>query len=324
MKIVLAKTAGFCMGVRRAVETALGALNRLTPPIYTFGPLIHNPQVLNLLKERGITVLNDIPENASGTVIIRAHGIPPSTKDKLKKAGFNIIDATCPRVIKVQTIVANHAEQGYNSIIIGDKEHPEVIGLLGFAGGKGFVAGSIKDLENLPPFDKAIIVAQTTQNTLLFEEVKKWAQINFPHYKVFDTICDSTENHQEEIRKLAKTVDAIVVVGGRNSGNTKRLTDIAKKTGKPAFHIESESELNIPDLSRAKTIALTAGASTPNWIIKRVYRSLEMLSVSKTMSLKAMWFNIQRFLLLTNIAVALGAGCLCYASSKIQGIGTFS
>ena len=134
MKIVIAKTAGFCMGVRRAVEMVLDAPNKLEKPIYTYGPLIHNPHVLNLLEEKGVTVLNEIPDHGFGTVLIRAHGVPPRTKKDLKTAGFKVIDATCPRVIKVQTIIRKHAKQGYASIIIGDKQHPEVIGLLGFAG----------------------------------------------------------------------------------------------------------------------------------------------------------------------------------------------
>ncbi|MBA3037204.1 MAG: 4-hydroxy-3-methylbut-2-enyl diphosphate reductase, partial [Desulfobacterium sp.] len=130
MKILVAKTAGFCMGVRRAVEMALDLPNKHKGPIFTFGPLIHNPQVLDLLNEKGISIINDIPENGFGTVLIRAHGVPPGTKKSLKDSGFKVIDATCPRVIKVQTIIGKHAKDGYTSIIIGDKNHPEVIGLL--------------------------------------------------------------------------------------------------------------------------------------------------------------------------------------------------
>ena len=168
MKILLAKTAGFCMGVRRAVEIVLDAPSKHENPICTYGPLIHNPQVLNLLEEKGISILNNIPDHGSGTVLIRAHGVPPRTKGNLKKAGFKIIDSTCPRVIKVQTIIRKHAKQNYASIIIGDKDHPEVIGLLGYAGEKGCVVDNLNDLDSLPSFDRAIIVAQTTQNTFFF------------------------------------------------------------------------------------------------------------------------------------------------------------
>ncbi|MGD9105900.1 MAG: 4-hydroxy-3-methylbut-2-enyl diphosphate reductase [Desulfobacterales bacterium] len=323
MKIILAKTAGFCMGVRRAVEMVLDAPSKYENPICTYGPLIHNPQVLNLLEEKGIYVLNNIPDHGSGTVLIRAHGVPPETMKHLEKTGFNIIDSTCPRVIKVQTIIRKHAKQDYICIIIGDKDHPEVIGLLGYAGEKGYAVDNINDLDSLPRFDKAIIVAQTTQNTLFFEKVKKWAIQKFPHYKIFDTICDSTARRQAEVHRLANSVDAVIVVGGHNSGNTKRLAEIARQAGKPTYHIETESELDLDALSSIRSIrhiGITAGASTPNWIIKRIYRKLETIPFTKGKRWRSIIFIIQRSLLLTNIYVALGAGCLCYACTKLQGI----
>jgi len=320
MKILIAKNAGFCMGVRRAVEMVLDAPNKHENPICTFGPLIHNPQVLTLLREKEISTLDHIPECGTGTVLIRAHGVPPQTKQNLKKAGYKIIDATCPRVIKVQTIIRMHAQRDYASIIIGDKDHPEVIGLLGYAEGKGFVVDNLDDLDSLPSFEKAIIVAQTTQNTLFFEEIKQWATNKFPHYKIFDTICDSTVKRQAEIQNLADSVDAVIVVGGQNSGNTKRLAEISKKTGKPTYHIETESEIDADALSEAKSIGITAGASTPNWVIKKIYRTLEALPYKNKQGLQRVIFPIQRVLLLTNIFVSIGAGCLCYACIKIQGI----
>jgi 4-hydroxy-3-methylbut-2-enyl diphosphate reductase len=320
MKILIAKKAGFCMGVRRAVEMVLEAPNKHENPICTFGPLIHNPQVLDLLREKDISTLEHIPEYATGTVLIRAHGVPPQTKQNLKKAGFKIIDATCPRVIKVQTIIRKHAQKKYASIIIGDKDHPEVIGLLGYAEGKGFVVDNLDDLDSLPSFEKAIIVAQTTQNILFFEEIKIWANNKFPHYKIFDTICDSTAKRQAEVQNLANSVDAVIVVGGQNSGNTKRLAEISKKTGKPTYHIETESEIDVDALSEVKCIGITAGASTPNWVIKKIYRTLEALPYKKKHGLQRVIFSIQRVLLLTNIYVSIGAGCLCYACIKIQGI----
>ena len=308
------------MGVRRAVEMVLDAPSKHENPICTFGPLIHNPQVLNLLREKEISTLEHIPEFGTGTVLIRAHGVPPQTKQNLKNVGFKIIDATCPRVIKVQTIIRMHAQKDYASIIIGDKDHPEVIGLLGYAEGKGFVVDNLDDLDSLPSFEKAIIVAQTTQNTLFFEEIKQWATNKFPHYKIFDTICDSTVKRQAEIQNLADSVDAVIVVGGQNSGNTKRLAEISKKTGKPTYHIETESEIDVDALSEAKCIGITAGASTPNWVIKKVYRTLEALPYKNMQGLQRVIFPIQRVLLLTNIFVSIGAGCLCYACIKIQGI----
>jgi len=320
MKIEIAKTAGFCMGVRRAVELALEAPGKHTKPISTYGPLIHNPQVLSLFEEKGICVLTDIPETGSGTVLVRAHGIPPQDKQRLKEAGFNVVDATCPRVIRVQTIIRVHTRKGYSTIIVGDRDHPEVVGLMGFAGDSGFVVSTVEELSALPAFDKAIIVAQTTQNMQLFTHVKQWAAKTHPHYKTFDTICDSTEKRQAEVKELADRVDAIVVVGGKESGNTQRLAQIAGETGKPAFHVETDAQLKTCNLSRVERVGITAGASTPNWIIKSVYRELEKLPATRRTGLYNLLYKIVYTLLLTNTYVAIGAGCLCFACTKLLGI----
>ena len=321
MKIEIAKSAGFCMGVRRAVELVLDAANKYPAPIYTFGPLIHNPQVLSMLEEKRISVLKEIPDKGVGTVLIRAHGIPPETKEQLKKTGFSVIDATCPHVIKVQTIIRKFARQGYRSIIIGDKDHPEVIGLLGYAGDKGIVINHQEELEALPIFEKAIIVAQTTQNSTFFTRVTDWAQKKAPHYKLFNTICDATERRQSEVRELAAESDAMIVVGGRNSGNTNRLVEIVRKMGKPVFHVETENELDPQALADAQTIGITAGASTPSWIIKKVFRSLEHQLSKRRQGWRSALFILQRNLLLTNIYLSMGAGALCYACLKLQGMG---
>jgi 4-hydroxy-3-methylbut-2-enyl diphosphate reductase len=323
MKIVIAETSGFCMGVRRAVEMVLDTPGKHEEPICTYGPLIHNPQVLDVLESKDVTILDAVPDQGEGTVLIRAHGVPPEIKKDLKDSGYYVLDATCPRVIRVQTIIRKHAQKNHSAIIIGDKDHPEVIGLLGYAADKGHVVGSMEDLEALPAFEDAIIVAQTTQNTRLFDQIKEWAAQNHPHYKIYETICGSTERRQAEIKRLAESVDVIVVVGGRNSGNTKRLYEIARQTGRPAYHIESEKDLESIDinvLSSARQIGLTAGASTPNWVIKKVYKALESLLVKRQQGWRRALFSTQRALLLTNIYVSLGAGCLSYASSKLQGI----
>ncbi len=311
------------MGVRRAVEMVLDAPNKHENPICTYGPLIHNPQVLALLEEKGISAITDIPDHASGTILIRAHGIPPQAKEHLQKAGFKIIDATCPRVIKVQTIIQQHAKKGYATIIIGDRDHPEVVGLLGYAGERGHIVDSLVALDGLPPFDRAIIVAQTTQNTMLFEKVKGWAEDRFPHYKIFDTICDSTAKRQAEINSLANMVDAVIVVGGHNSGNTQRLAEIARQAGKPTYHVETESELKLDALATAGSIGITAGASTPNWTIKRIYRALELLPAKKGQHLYRLLFKLQRALLLTDIYVSIGAGCLCYACTNLMAMASY-
>lgn len=320
MKIEIAKTAGFCMGVRRAVELALDAPGKHPEPIYTYGPLIHNPQVLSLFADKGITVLKAIPTQGSGTVLVRAHGVPPEDKQRLAEAGFKVVDATCPRVIRVQTIIRVHARKGFSTIIVGDLDHPEVVGLVGYGGPSAYVVSTMAELYALPAFDQAIIVAQTTQNLQLYDRVKAWAADTYPHYKTFDTICDSTEKRQAEVKKLAERVDAVVVVGGKQSGNTRRLAEIAAATGKPACHVETEAELNLCALDGVAQVGITAGASTPNWIIKRVYRELEKLPTRKRSGLVRTIYGTLQTLLLTNLYVAVGAGCLCFACARLLGL----
>ena len=320
MKIEIARTAGFCMGVRRAVELAMDAPAKHPAPICTYGPLIHNPQVLALFAEKGITVLETIPEQGRGTVLVRAHGVPPADKQRLKEAGFKVVDATCPRVIRVQTIIRVHTRKQFDTIIVGDRDHPEVVGLVGYAGDAGHVVSTMAELDALPAFERAIIVAQTTQNKRFYDQVKSWAADTFPHYKTFDTICDSTEKRQAEVKRLADRVDAVIVVGGKASGNTQRLAQIAAETGKPAFHVESEVELDGCCLETVGRVGITAGASTPNWIIKRVFRKLERLPARRGAAAMRTFYGVIQALLLTNVIVALGAGCLCFACTRLLGM----
>jgi (E)-4-hydroxy-3-methyl-but-2-enyl pyrophosphate reductase len=320
LKVKLAKTAGFCMGVRRAVEIVLDAANRQQGPIYTYGPLIHNPQVLEILAEKGVTVLDDISGAKPGSVVIRAHGVPPQAKQAVVDAGFTIIDATCPRVIKVQTIISKYARQGCAVIIVGDKDHPEVVGLLGYAEGMGYVISHPDDLDKLPPLERAIVVAQTTQDGHLFDRIARTIAARLPHFKVFNTICDSTLKRQAEVREMAKNVDAVVVVGGRNSGNTQRLTQVVQQEQVPAFHIESEAEIDRKAIEPLRSVGITAGASTPNWVIKNVYRTLEALPYQARGRRRLTVFRIQRWLLLSNLYLAVGAGCLSYTCALLSGI----
>jgi 4-hydroxy-3-methylbut-2-enyl diphosphate reductase len=327
MKIVIAKMSGFCMGVRRAVEMVLDAPDRHPRPICTYGPLIHNPQVLELLESKDIATLKSIPACGTGTVLIRAHGVPPETKKRLKASGYRVIDATCPRVIRVQSIIRKHARQDHAVIILGDRDHPEVVGLLGYAGTNGHVVASLEELRRLPSFKKAIIVAQTTQNMKFYTEVKEWAARHRPHYKIFETICDSTEKRQAEVQQLAESVDAVLVVGGRESGNTQRLAEIARQSGKPAFHVENEADLAAIDLnalSAVRTIGITAGASTPNWVIRQVYLTLETMVFRRKSGWHKALYSLMRAALLSNLYVSLGAAGLCYAVSRLQGIVHFT
>lgn len=319
MKIVVAKTAGFCMGVRRAVDMVLDASNLSSESIYTYGPLIHNPQVLKLFEEKNIFRMDRIPEKGNGIVLIRAHGVPPEDKEALKNAGFTVMDATCPRVVRVQVIIDKYAQKGYSTIIIGDQNHPEVVGLLGYAKGKGHTVTSMDQLCALPLFDVAVVVAQTTQNTGFYDEIKAWCRINTPYYQIFDTICGSTEKRQAEIRELAEENDAIIVVGGKQSGNTKRLAQIASQTGKITIHIEDISQIDYGKLSSARSVAITAGASTPNWVINDAYAQIER-NLQQQHPARKFLFSTRDFLLKTNIMTAAGAGFLTYACSVLQGI----
>jgi len=216
------------MGVRRAVDIAFDKSSQKETSTFTYGPLIHNPHVLDLLQQKGVTILDSVPDSGTGTVIIRAHGVPPETKQTLEASGFDVVDATCPKVIRVQVIIKKHAEKGYAVIIAGEKNHPEVIGLYGHTGEKGFIINSLDEFEDLPEFDKAIIVAQTTQNTTFFRDLTDHSEKKYPHYKIYNTICDSTERRQKEIKEISESVDAVVVVGGKESGNTRRLAEAEK------------------------------------------------------------------------------------------------
>jgi 4-hydroxy-3-methylbut-2-enyl diphosphate reductase len=320
MKLTLAKTAGFCMGVRRAVEMVLDASNRSEGTVCTYGPLIHNSQVLEILRNKGIYILDQLPEKGQGTVLIRAHGVPPQDKLHLEQAGFHVIDATCPRVIKVQTIINKYAKSGFNTLILGDVDHSEVKGLMGYTQGKGHVIQNISDLKNLPEFPKAIMVAQTTQNHDLFSQVSSYIESNHAHYLIFNTICDSTSKRQAEVKEIAKQSDAVVVVGGKNSGNTRRLAQIVDQQNIQSYHIETEKELPEIEFQDYKRVGITAGASTPNWIINRVCHHLETMSSTQSGRFIKSWQTFQQALLFTNLFVAFGAGCLAFASMCMQGI----
>jgi 4-hydroxy-3-methylbut-2-enyl diphosphate reductase len=315
------------MGVRRAMDMTLEAAMRKEGPIYTYGPLIHNPQVLELLENKGVRALdeenwerdlNNLRGEDSMTIIIRAHGITPEERQRIKDLGVRILNATCPHVGKVQGIIKRHAQQGYTTLIWGDRHHAEVIGLLGYAGGKGIVVNSPEELESLPQYEKVCLVAQTTQDETLFEVFSQTIRKKFPEAKIFNTICDSTHRHQEEVQSLAQKVEAMVVVGGKGSGNTRRLAKISSEMGVPTFHVETEKELDLERLSEYSVVGVTAGASTPSWLIGRVIERLKTLQGEKGPA----YFleRLARTLAITYIFLALGAASLTYANILIQGL----
>ncbi len=322
MRIILAQKAGFCMGVKRAVElvfkTARQYKNR---PVFTLGPIIHNPQVLELLEKQGVHILKRPEEAPPGSVVvIRAHGVPPQVKDILKKREVKVIDATCPRVIKVQLIIRKFFKKGYKVIIIGEKDHPEVKGLMGYADNQAWIISTPEEIENLPPAEAVLVVAQTTQNEKLFKEMAERIKGRYQEVKVFNTICNATHNRQEEVRRLAKLVDVFVVVGGKISGNTRRLAQIAQSCGVKTYHIETEDELPAEEIKQFNTIAVTAGASTPYWLIRRVIYRLEEILASKTPFWWRILYTWLKVLLSTNFWAALAGASLTVLGCRLSGI----
>lgn len=318
MKVVLAETAGFCIGVKRALEMVLKAINEQQTKIYTYGPLIHNPQVLELLRERGISILMPGDDVPPGLVVIRAHGIPPQERSLLERGGGQIIDATCPRVAKVQAIIRRWAAKGCATLIVGDADHPEVRGLLGYTGGRGYVVSTSHDVANLPDLRDLIVVAQTTQSESQFEARVREITSRFSQVQIFNTICDATASRQAEVQELSRQAEALVVVGGRNSGNTQRLVEMSQKTGIPTYHVETEQELDLVEMSRYQSVAVTAGASTPHWLIGNVVNTLKHAWAFRPGSWTNYLYRAWRFFLKSNICVATGAGSLSYVSSLLQ------
>ncbi|MEW5801577.1 MAG: 4-hydroxy-3-methylbut-2-enyl diphosphate reductase [bacterium] len=318
MEIKIAKTAGFCTGVQRAMNILLDTARRGDPPIYTFGPLIHNPQVIALLERRGITALSNPDSVPVGTLVIRAHGIPPKTRKLLKTKGFKLCDATCPHVAQVQSIVKSHSRKGYHIVIIGDKGHAEVAGILGFAKRSGTVISSLSEVDALPDMDQLCVVAQTTQSIDDFQAITEKIRDRFPQAQIFHTICSSTHERQEEAIKIARQVEAMVIVGGKNSANTVRLASMIAALPKPTFHIEVPKELPATDLEKYERIGVTAGASTPNWIIDGVVEELNSIKQRKARLFMRSVLQVFQFLDRSDLFVAIGAFSISYAAGLLQ------
>ena len=279
-RILVAKSAGFCWGVQRAFTKVLDVASGSPDhhPVQTYGPLIHNPQAVEMLKEKGIDVIDEISDQMKGTVVIRTHGLPPAERKRLEASGANICDATCPDVGIIQGTVRRYLRQGYFVIIIGHREHPEVKALLGFAEKRGACINSADEVAALSgELGKVCVVSQSTQQREKFNTLVALIRSRFPDCLVFDTICRSTDMRQQEVRELASRVDAMVVVGGRDSSNTNRLAEISRGMGTPTFFIETDEEIDASAFDGMQTIGVTAGASTPSWVIERVVERLRSL-----------------------------------------------
>jgi 4-hydroxy-3-methylbut-2-enyl diphosphate reductase len=269
MKIIVAKTAGFCFGVKRAVNIAFRVSREKRKGVFTLGPIIHNPQVVERLKENGIIPIEDIKEKKDiGALIIRTHGIPLNLSEKISSMGCEIIDATCPFVKKAQYYAKLLREEGYQVVILGEKEHPEVKGLMSYASDDALVVDGKKPFPRLK--SRVGIVVQTTQPLEALKRVLSYAIEYAKEIRVYNTICNSTALRLKETEEMARRVDVMIVVGGKNSANTTQLAKLCKFLSVPTYHIETSSEIKDGWFKKAEKVGITAGASTPGWIIKEV------------------------------------------------------
>ncbi|MDD3000871.1 MAG: 4-hydroxy-3-methylbut-2-enyl diphosphate reductase [Candidatus Riflebacteria bacterium] len=278
MKIIRANTSGFCMGVKRAMQMAIETAKKTNETVYTLGPLIHNPQAIAYLKDNGVGMISDLQSVQPGnTIIIRAHGVPVENLETLKNKKAQIIDATCPHVVTSQKQIKNYSDKGYHIIIVGDPEHPEIRSLQSFAKSCSVIK-DYKTALKITNLEKIMVIAQTTYNAAEFEKISKMLKEKSENAVICNSICMATSERQAEIKKLAAESDAVIIVGGKNSANTGRLAEIASEYCSNVKHIETEDELNAPDYKNCKTIVVSAGASTPDFITDKVINWLESLS----------------------------------------------
>ena len=282
MEVKLAKTAGFCFGVKRAVETVYKEAEKNNETIYTFGPIIHNEQVVEDLEKNGVFVVNSVEElkklQPGTTVIVRSHGVGKAIYDLMEACGLHIVDATCPFVKKIHRIVERESNAGKSIIIIGNDKHPEVEGI------KGWVCGKVSVIEN---FDEArafraeaneqlCIVSQTTFNYNKFQDLVEIICEKGYDVESINTICNATEERQTEAKLIAGTVDGMIVIGGSHSSNTQKLFEICKKECENTYYIQTLEDLDIEGLKGSECVGITAGASTPNNIIEEVQKHVRI------------------------------------------------
>lgn len=270
-RIILARSAGFCFGVKRAMsiadETAAGRGKGETGPIASLGPLIHNPQAVEELEKKGIHVVGAVDDVACGKVIVRSHGITRTEQEALVERGVEIVDATCPFVNKAQEHARALSRQGYAVIVVGDANHPEVKSIVSYIEPGIPILTTVKEIRDATRIRKAGIVAQTTQSFDNLMEFVGEALRKFAEVRVYNTICNATILRQRESTALAGTVEVMVVLGGYNSANTRRLAEICRAINPNTIHIETAAELPAGLVEEVETVGVTAGASTPQWII---------------------------------------------------------
>ena len=281
MKVTVAKSAGFCFGVRRAVEQVYHQVKEGKKPVYTYGPIIHNDQVVRDLEALGVRVIHaeeELESISEGTVIVRSHGVPRRIQEKIVARGLELVDATCPFVKKIHRIVMEESRKGAAVIIAGDESHPEVEGIRGWAEGPVWVVSRPGDMERLPlsAGKAAVLVAQTTFNYTKFEELVEIFSKKGYDGNVINTVCNATEERQSEARRIARTVDAMIVIGGRHSSNTQKLYEICSRECKNTYFVETLVDLDSKPFQSFRHVGITAGASTPNKIIEEVQKHVRI------------------------------------------------
>ena len=277
MEILRAKTAGFCFGVRRAVDTVYQQVEKSREPVYTFGPIIHNEQVVADLEARGVQVVEraeELEKLSGGTVIIRSHGVPKSVCDKIHACGLKCVDATCPFVKKIHRIAERESQKGRHVVIIGNDGHPEVEGIKGWCSGPVTVLGTAREAEEFAPKEGTTlcIVSQTTFNYNKFKDLVEILEKKRYDSIVLNTICSATEERQAEAREIAAQVDTMIVIGGSHSSNTRKLYEICKQECENTYHIQTSVDLDKKPFQCIGRVGITAGASTPNNIIEEVQK----------------------------------------------------
>jgi len=276
-KVEVARHAGFCFGVKRAIRMVEEALASGKGPVTSLGPVIHNPQVVSSLEKLGLRRAAELAEIAAGVVVVRSHGAPPHVHAEIAARGLAVVDATCPFVKKMHRQARRLFKMGYRVVIVGDRNHSEITSLTEDPDFACLVAAGPADLDGVKLEGRVGLAAQTTQTRENFQAVADRILPNVLELRIFNTICDSTTTRQTEARELARRVDAMVVIGGRNSANTRRLAEICKETGTRTIWVETAEELAPELFDSAERIGLTAGASTPQWIITDVIRCLQSL-----------------------------------------------
>lgn len=283
MEIIIAKNAGFCFGVKRAVNMTVDELNSSKNRVYSYGPLVHNPQVVEKLENEGLTTIDSFDNIKNGSIIIRSHGVPKSVKQNIDDLNLNLVDCTCPYVVSVHKKVEDYSNKGYDIIIIGDFKHPEVIGINGWCDNKAHIINSKEEALNLPSMDRVCVVSQTTNTLEKFELLSEIVKTKANETSVFNTICNATKVRQESVEEVSKKVDAMIVIGGKSSSNTIKLVEISKQYCKNVYHIETIKDLSLQDIQIFNTIGITAGASTPDWIIKEAVEAMDNLNNDEMM-----------------------------------------